>query len=120
MDPRTDSTTVRDLQKLKRIALAILCLSCLVPSTRSQIPLPPMEGSIRHGCSAEQYYGSSDDNLWHVHIWVDYADGHKQNEKATHGWIRLLAIRDNRERALKDCDDFMKEVDKLYKKEKKK
>jgi hypothetical protein len=68
----------------------------------------PVGGLLKYGCSVNL----GTDGYWLVHVWGDYADGHRANSLATHGWVRLAAIRPSQKRALDDCGRFMAEVEK--------
>lgn len=91
-------------------ALAVFSLACAAQDK----DIPSLDGLTGTGCDIEGYSTGA----YHVHIWADYLDKHKQ-EKATHGWVRLYSIRSsdkaskNRDKAFADCDKWMAKIQEL-------
>lgn len=82
--------------------------AAMAQSSYDKAFVPPNHGPMVYGCEVNTY----DNGYTHVDVWVDYANGWKEPTATKHGWTRLYSMRDNRMRALKDCDEWMKQTKK--------
>ena len=80
-------------------------MSALVLLLLLTAPYPKEIVPVKFGCSINAYQnpGVPPYNVWHLHTWIEHKGGK---------WIKLHSIRESRAKSLKDCEKWMKAVEK--------
>lgn len=94
----------------------------LAASLTTKVPLPsanPVD-IWRTGCAIEEHHDEGADR-WPLTVWVDVRGVKPSSDceiTPKHSWCSQYSIQDSRAKALKDCDNWLKQLKKAFKRSK--
>lgn len=90
------------------VLIILLSLTYTLAATKTAEPLPDtLVGIIKCGCLLEEKVQPLGNTLWHTVVYVDFPDNVR--------WSKLYSMREDRMGAFKDCDKWMKYLQKIRK-----